>query len=298
MKLEWDNVKEGTHYMLRHSPAELLDFRIGDVRDYESLLMSVAEADIVIHAAALKQIPTCEYFPYESVKTNILGVQNIIRAIRENENRVSTVLAVSTDKACKPINVYGMCKAIQERFALEANLRCPNTKFVCSRYGNVACSRGSVIPLFEKQIKNGGPVTITTREMTRFLQTLDVACDIIFDTIRSSAPGEIYVPILPSARIIDLAEVMSELITGKENVDIEFTGIRPGEKIHEILVSEEEIPRTIRKDNYYVIRPILPELGHTKTDKPVLAKEYSSAECTMSKSELKDFLVNNQLLDI
>jgi len=298
MKLEWKNMKAASHYVLFRNFEELLDFRIGDVRDYESLVISVKEADIIIHAAALKQIPSCEYFPYESLKTNVLGVHNIIRAIRENENGVETVLVVSTDKACKPVNVYGMCKAIQERFTQEANLRCPNTKFICVRYGNVAGSRGSVIPLFKEQIKTGSPVTITAREMTRFLLTLDVACDIIFDAIQFSDAGDIYVPDIPSAKIIDLAEVMAELMTGKEKIEIEFTGIRPGEKIHEILVSEEELSRTIRRGNYYVVRPILPEIGGGEVDEPALTKEFSSAEWTMSKSGLKDFLVKERLLDI
>ncbi|MBM4447432.1 MAG: NAD-dependent epimerase/dehydratase family protein [Chloroflexi bacterium] len=292
MRLEWKNIKVATDDVLYHDAEGILDFRIGDIREYESILRSVKEAEIVIHAAALKQVPVCEYFPYESVKTNLLGVQNIIRAIAENETRVETVIAVSTDKACKPVNVYGMCKAIQERLVIEANLRCPNTKFICARYGNVAASRGSVILLFKEQIKNGGPVTITTKEMTRFLLTLNTACNIIFDAIRLGKAGDIYVPDLPSAKIVDLAEVM----IGGRKIDIEYTGIRPGEKIHEILVSEEEISRTVKKGNYYVIRPILQEIWRGEIDMPALAKELSSADRTMSKSELKDFLENERLL--
>lgn len=292
MKLEWKHLTAVTHEVFYHNYEELLDFRIGDVRDYESIVVSIKNADIVIHAAALKQIPVCEYFPYESVKTNLLGIQNIIRAIMENENHVETVVAISTDKACKPINVYGMCKALQERMAIEANLRCAHTKFICSRYGNVAASRGSVIPLFKNQIKNGQPITITTKEMTRFLLTLNTACDIVFDAIRMGDAGDIYVPDIPSANIIDLAEVISDILQGHQNINIEYSGIRPGEKIHEILVSEEEIVRTIRNGDYYVVRPILPEIGEYKIDNLVLTDELSSANAVMNKEMLRDFLVN------
>jgi FlaA1/EpsC-like NDP-sugar epimerase len=292
MKLEWKNLTATTHEIFYHNYEESLDFRIGDVRDYESMVINIKDADIVIHAAALKQIPVCEYFPYESIKTNVLGIQNIIRAIRENENHVQTVVAISTDKACKPVNVYGMCKALQERMAIEANLRCPNTKFMCTRYGNVAASRGSVIPLFKNQITSGRAVTITTREMTRFLLTLDTACNTIFDAIRIGDAGDIYIPDAPSANIVDLAEVMSEIYNGHKNVDIEYTGIRPGEKIHEILVSEEEMARTIKNGDYYVVRPILPEIGSYRLDTPILTEELSSANAVMNKEVLKDFLLN------
>ena len=171
MRLEWKNEKVATDDVAYRDADGILHFCIGDVRDYESVARSVSEVDIIIHAAALKQSPICEYFPYESLKTNVLGVQNVIRAVAEIKNSVEAVLAVSTDKACKPINVYGMCKAMQERLTIEANQRGLNTRFMCARYGNVAASRGSVIPLFREQIRNGGPVTLTRKEMTRFMLT-------------------------------------------------------------------------------------------------------------------------------
>ena len=292
MKLEWKNMKVATDDVFYHNFEELIDFRIGDVRDFESITRSIKQSDIVIHAAALKQIPVCEYFPHESVKTNLLGVQNIIRSIIENETCVETVIALSTDKACKPVNVYGMCKAIQERLVIEANLRCTNTKFICARYGNVVASRGSVIPLFQEQIRNGGPVTITVKEMTRFLLTLDQATQIIFDALRHGESGATYIPILNAFNVMDLAEVL----VGNKKVDIKLVGIRPGEKIHEILVSEEELSRTIKKGNYYVINPILPELRPSEVSKPVLNKELSSADRTLSKKDLKDFLEKEGLL--
>jgi len=293
MKIEWKNMKVATDDVVYHNADELLDFQIGDVRDYESVVGVVKSAEIIIHAAALKQVPVCEYFPHESVKTNIMGVQNIIRAIRENENKVELVLAVSTDKACKPINVYGMCKSIQERLTIEANLSCEKTKFICARYGNVAASRGSVIPLFKTQISNGGPVTITTKNMTRFLLSLDTAADVVFDAIRFARAGDTYVPDIPSISIPDLAEIM----IGGRKCDIEYTGIRSGEKIHEILISEEEIPRTIKRGDYYVILPILPELREETVKTPVLTGELCSADCVMSQNDLKAFLEGEGHLD-
>lgn len=292
MELEWKNLKVATDDVFYYAD-EVLSFRIGDVRDYESVVRVVKEAEIIIHAAALKQIPIGENFPFESVKTNIMGAQNIIRAILENANKVETVLAVSTDKACKPVNTYGMCKAIQERLIVEANRLCPDTRFICVRYGNVAASRGSIIPLFQEQIKNGGPISITSEDMTRFILSLDAAFEIIIDAITSAEPGDTYVPILPSVKITDLAEVMM----GEKKIKLNIIGVRPGEKVHEILISEEEIPRTIKRGKYYVICPVLPKIRREKIEAPVLTRELSSADYCMSESQLKDFLQAGGYLD-
>ena len=187
----------------------MLRFRIGDVRDFDSVVAAVKDADVVIHAAALKQVPTCEYFPTEAVRTNVGGSSNLTRAIREHAPQVETVVGLSTDKACKPINVMGMTKALMERILIEANLDASNgTRFVCVRYGNVIASRGSVVPLFREQIAQGGPVTITMREMTRFLLSLDQAVDTVMACARDAQPGETYVPRAPAARIVDVAAVM------------------------------------------------------------------------------------------
>ena len=212
------------------------EFVIGDVRDYHAVASVLRDADVVFNAAALKQVPTCEYFPFEAVQTNICGPENIVRAIRENHLPVETVVGISTDKAAKPVNVMGMTKAIQERVFITANLTCPKTRFICVRYGNVLASRGSVIPLFHDQIRNGGPVTITTEDMTRFLLSLEQAVDTIFAALRGAKRGETYIPRVPSARMIDLARAL----IGDRPIKIEVTGIRPGEKIDEILISEEE----------------------------------------------------------
>jgi FlaA1/EpsC-like NDP-sugar epimerase len=286
MRLSYLNRQAATDEIIYRNFQELLSFRIGDVRDYSSVLQAVHEADVVIHAAALKQVPTCEYFPFQAVQTNILGAQNLVRAIRENATPVEVVVGVSTDKACKPINVMGMSKALMERLLVEANMDCPNTRFVCVRYGNVIASRGSVVPLFLDQIAHGGPVTVTMKEMTRFLLSLDRAVDTVFAAIQGALPGETYVPRVPAARVVDLAEV---LINGRDT-PIVYTGIRPGEKIHEVMVSEEECYRTTERDGYYVIRPMLPELLSSPVQQPVLTAEYSSADITLDHAGLRELL--------
>ena len=190
MRLSYKNRTVATDEIIYHNFDQLVEFRIGDVRDYHSIASAVKDADIVFNTAALKQVPSCEYFPYEAVQTNITGPENIVRCIRENGLKVDTVVGISTDKACKPVNVMGMTKAIQERIFITANLSCPDTRFICVRYGNVLASRGSVIPLFHSQINSGGPVTITTDDMTRFLLSLDDAVNVIFAAVRSGHPGE------------------------------------------------------------------------------------------------------------
>jgi len=286
MRLSYLHRREATDEVIYRNFQQLLRFQIGDVRDHASVVRAVAQADVVIHAAALKQVPTCEYFPFEAVLTNLQGTHNLVRAIRENQTSVETVVGISTDKACKPINVMGMTKAVMERLLVEANLGCPGTRFACVRYGNVIASRGSVVPLFLDQIAHGGPVTVTLPEMTRFLLSLDGAVDTVFAAIRSALPGETYVPRVPAARVVDLAEV---LVAGR-NIPIVFTGIRPGEKVHEIMVSEEECHRTIERGEYYVIRPMLPELRNGTEPAPALTGEYSSSEVTLDHDGLRELL--------
>jgi len=294
MRVEYQQRNNVTDDIIYKDFEQILEFRIGDVRDYHTICNALRNVDIVINAAALKQVPTCEYFPYEAVMTNITGGENIVRAIREHRFPVETVVAVSTDKACKPVNVMGMTKSIQERIIICGNLCCSTTRFICVRYGNVLASRGSVIPLFHEQIKNGGPVTITTPEMTRFLLSLETAVDTIFAAIQNASPGETYVPKTPAARII---EIVTALIADR-NIEIRETGIRPGEKIHETLVSEEEAWRTYDRGDYYVIQPILPELRmrKEKVNYKYLNREYSSADSICSFKEVKKLLERHNLL--
>jgi FlaA1/EpsC-like NDP-sugar epimerase len=292
MRLEYQQKRAATDEIIYRNFQRKLEFRIGDVRDYHSIATALRDADIVINAAALKQVPTCEYYPVEAVKTNILGPENIVRAIQEFNLPVETVVGVSTDKACKPINAMGMTKALQERVFIQANMFCPDTRFVCVRYGNVLASRGSVIPLFQEQIRMGGPVTITTPDMTRFLLSLDDAVDTIFAAIDGAAPGETYIPQAASALVTNVAMAL----IGNRRIDIEFIGIRPGEKTHEILICEEEAHRTSERGRWYAIQPMLPEICHNGRAVNGLSKEYSSADNVMSLEETKWLLRERHLL--
>jgi UDP-glucose 4-epimerase len=286
MRLDFMHRDVATDEVIFENSRQRLKFRIGDVRDYPSLVRVVKEADIVFGAAALKQVPSCEYFPWEACQTNIEGAVNLVRAIAELDLPVETVVGISTDKACKPVNVMGMTKAIQERVLIDGNIHHPGTRFICARYGNVLASRGSVVPLFLDQIAAGGPVTITTSDMTRFLLTLDDAVDTIFAAVRSGAAGETYIPRCRSARMTDLA---AQLI-GDRDIAMVITGIRPGEKIHEILVSEEEATRTVDgAEGYFAVRPMLPELADP-VEMPALVGDYSSADNLMGTDELGEFL--------
>ena len=294
MRVEYQQKNTVTDEIIYKDYEQILEFRIGDVRDYHTICSALNNMDIVVNAAALKQVPTCEYFPYEAVRTNITGAENLVRAIREHQFPVETVVGVSTDKACKPVNVMGMTKSIQERILITGNLSCPSTRFICVRYGNVLASRGSVIPLFREQIKKGGPVTITTPDMTRFLLSLESAVDTIFAAIKNALPGETYVPQIPAARITEIAAAL----IGNRDIEIKNIGIRPGEKIHESLVSEEEGWRTYDRGDYYVIQPILPELRTEGdiTDYEYLNKEYSSADNVFSFEEVRELMRSNSLM--
>ena len=236
MRLEWRQEAYATDEVIYKDVSDVLEFQIGDVRDVDSLRVALRGMNVVINAAALKQVPTCEYFPMDAVRTNVEGAHNLVNAILHNTNKIDSVVCVSTDKACKPVNVMGMTKAIQERIFIKSNLLCPETRFVCVRYGNVLASRGSVIPLFHDQIRRGGPVTITTPEMTRFLMSIENAVDTVVAALRDALPGETFVPKMPAARVVDIADAL----IGDRNIEKKVTGIRPGEKIHEVLVSEEE----------------------------------------------------------
>ncbi|HUR98722.1 MAG TPA: polysaccharide biosynthesis protein [Pyrinomonadaceae bacterium] len=288
MRLDYMHRKAATDDVIYQNSQDLLSFRIGDVRDYPALTAALRDADVVFHAAALKQVPSCEYFPFEAVQTNIGGAANLVRAIRENGLNVEKVIGISTDKACKPINVMGMTKALQERVLIEANRDSENTSFVCVRYGNVIASRGSIVPLFVEQVQKGDSVTITLPEMTRFLLSLDRAVDTVFEAVTRGKAGQTFIPKVPAANIVDLAKA----IMGDKELPIKYTGIRPGEKVHEIMVSEEECYRTIDQGDYYVILPVLPELRDGADFVQALDNEYSSRDNNISISELRELLAS------
>jgi FlaA1/EpsC-like NDP-sugar epimerase len=286
MRVDFQQAAYATDDIMFRKVKEILSFQIGDMRDYDSVCRAVQDVDFVINAAALKQVPSCENFPYQAVKTNIDGAQNLVRAIRDTKANIEQVVGISTDKACKPINVMGMTKALMERIFVEANLQCGSTRFNLVRYGNVIASRGSVVPLFLDQIANGGPVTITVKEMTRFLLSLERAADTVFEALRTGRMGETFVPKVEAATMVGLAET---LIDGRD-IPILYTGIRPGEKLHEIMVSEEERWRTIERGDYYVIQPMLQELYPIQPDTTVLDGEYSSSVVTLDHQGIRELL--------
>lgn len=229
-----------------------LRFFIGDVRDKDRLERAMDGVDIVVHAAALKQVPLCEYNPFEAIKTNILGGQNVIEAAIDHN--VEKVIAISTDKAVNPVNLYGATKMCMEKLFVAANSyvgKKRQTRMSCVRYGNVIGSRGSVAPLFKKQ-KETGTLTITDKRMTRFWITLDEGGEFVIKCIDRMCGGEVFVPKIPSMKILDLAyTIMPES-------KITFIGIRPGEKIHECLLTEDEARRSLEFRDFFIIKPELP----------------------------------------
>lgn len=293
MRLAYQHRSVSTDEVIFHNFERVLEFRIGDVRSSADVSSAVRDADVVVNAAALKQVPTCEYFPEQAVLTNCLGAANLVRAIREQGDRVEVAVGISTDKAAKPVNVMGMTKAISERILVAGNVLSSGTRFVCVRYGNVLASRGSVIPLFHEQIRRGGPVTVTAPGMTRFLITLEQAVDIVFEAIAGARPGEVLVPKAPAATIEDVALAL----IGDRPIEVVVTGIRPGEKLHEILVSEEECHHTFERDDYYVIAPMLPELSHDQpAGKLPLDREYSSADALLGRAATAELLRGHRLM--
>lgn len=292
MRMEYLHRTVATDEVMYRNSQEILEFRIGDVRNYADVCAAIRNIDIVISAAALKQVPTCEYFPQQAVLTNCEGASNITRAIREFDFPVETVLGISTDKACKPVNVMGMTKAIQERIFVSANIYSPKTRFICVRYGNVLASRGSVIPLFHDQIANGGPVTVTNPDMTRFLLSLNQAVDTVFAALNHARVGEIFVPIVPSANILNVAKAL----VGDRHIEIKVTGNRPGEKLHEIMVSEDEALRCRKDGSYYAIQPMLPELLGDVTTETALDDEFSSGDVVLDMPGTIELLRRNGLM--
>lgn len=283
----------GSIWNARGTPlSSALRFLLGDIRDFGDTAAALDGIDIVINAAALKQVPNCEYFPDQALRTNCAGTTNLIRAIKEHSLPVSAVVGISTDKACEPISVMGMTKALQERMLIAANLTCPNTRFLAVRYGNVLSSRGSVIPLFTDQIRQGGPVTVTDPGMTRFLISLDQAVDTIFAALDHGLRGEIFAPSAPSATVGNIAQAL----IGGRPIAMRAIGMRPGEKYHEVLVSAEEARRTTSRGGYHVIRPMLAELRDESAGE-TRAGALSSADAVLSPDATVELLARHGLVE-
>lgn len=261
-----------------------LKFAVGDIRDRSAVDEAMKGIDVVFQAAALKQVPTCERFPMEAVRTNVLGIENVVQSAIDH--RVKCMVAISTDKAVKAVNVMGMTKALQERLVLRGNISGANqgTIFSCVRYGNVLRSRGSVVPFFRCQIARGKKLTVTHEKMTRFLLTLNDAIDLVLYAAQSAQGGEVFVRKSPAARILDIAKIVSDE-AGKP-FEYDVVGILPGEKINEILVSEEELERSEDCGDYYKVYP-----WWSKERPRFLKKEYSSLDAVTDIETIKKVLI-------
>lgn len=271
-----------------------LKFYIGDVRDYQSVLNAVRGVDYIYHAAALKQVPSCEFHPMEAVKTNVLGTENVLEAAISAG--VSRVVCLSTDKAVYPINAMGISKAMMEKVVVAKSRTSDSTVICATRYGNVMASRGSVIPLFVEQIRSGAPITITDPTMTRFMMTLDDAVDLVLYAFENGNPGDIFVQKAPAATIETLARAMTELMDVPKH-EINIIGTRHGEKLYEALLSREEMAAAQDLGDYYRVPPDLRDLNYGKfveqgETKISEATDYNSHNTTrLDVGQMKELLL-------
>ena len=253
---------ENKQYQMRREIQDSrVNFCIGDIRDYDSIYDACNEINYIFHAAALKQVPSCEFYPIEAVKTNVLGTDNVLSLAIEN--KVEKVICLSTDKAVYPINAMGISKSMMEKLMLAKSMQgITKTVFCATRYGNVMCSRGSVIPLFINQIKNNIPITITDPEMTRYLMTLDESVDLVMHAFSEGSSGDIFVQKSPACTLLDLATALKNIFNyAKENVVI---GTRHGEKLYESLLSREEMARVCDHGRFYRLPPDSRNLNYSK----------------------------------
>ena len=282
---------------------------LGDIRDKEKLVRKMRGIDIVLHAAALKHVILCEQSPRDAVQTNITGTQNIIDAAQINN--VERVIFTSSDKAVNPTNVMGTTKLMGERLMTAAHslARGKNPIFASTRFGNILGSKGSVIPIFRRQIAAGGPVTLTDPEMTRFIMTLDTAVSLVMESVFLAKGGEVFVTKMPIARISDLANVMIEELAPRydssaEDIKVKTIGSKAGEKLYEELMSDEEIRRSFELDEFFVILPAFRSVyvnidySYGKKEVAVNKAYNSSLEKAMDKEELGSYLKNNRLLEV
>lgn len=266
--------------------ADKIKFYIGDVRDINSVRTAMVDVDYVFHAAALKQVPSCEFFPMEAVKTNVFGTENVLNAAIEA--KVKNVVCLSTDKAAYPVNAMGTSKAMMEKVAVAKSRQSKNTKISVTRYGNVMCSRGSVIPLWIDQIQAGNPITITEPTMTRFIMSLDEAVDLVLFAFENATSGDILVQKAPSCTIETQAKAVMELFGGNSE-DIKIIGIRHGEKMYETLLTNEECANAIDMGEFYRV----------PSDKRGLNYDKFFTEGDTERIELTEFNSHNtQLLNI
>ena len=287
------------YQMRRRIKNEKVNFFIGDIRDYDSVLQACKNIDFVFHAAALKQVPSCEFYPLEAVKTNIIGTENLLNAAIKSD--IKKVVLLSTDKAVYPINTMGLSKAIMEKLMLAKSLSNINgTVFCATRYGNVMCSRGSVIPLFINQIINEKPLTITDPYMTRFLMTLEESVNLVMHAFEKGSAGDIFVQKSPACTLIDLADALKNIFNYKK--DNLIIGTRHGEKLYESLLSREEMARVEDHGKFFRLPPDNRDLDYEKyfnEGKEIhdLQKEYTSHNTRRLKvEEIKQLLFDLELI--
>lgn len=281
--------------------AKKIKFCIGDVRDFESVKNTMSGVDYIFHAAALKQVPSCEFFPIEALKTNILGTENVLSAAIDEG--VKTVICLSTDKAAYPVNAMGISKAMMEKVIVAKSriVKQEKTKICCTRYGNVMCSRGSVIPLWVEQIKNNQPITITDPSMTRFIMSLDEAMDLVLFAFENGDSGDILVQKAPACTMMVLAEAVCELFGGNKE-DIKIIGIRHGEKIYETLLTNEECAKATDLDNFFKVPSDNRSLNYSKyfidgnKDRNVLTEFNSNNTRLLNIEEVKLKLLTNEYI--
>ena len=265
--------------------ADKIKFYIGDVRSLESVRGAIKGVDYIFHAAALKQVPSCEFFPMEAVRTNVIGTENVLTAAIEEG--VESVICLSTDKAAYPINAMGITKAVEEKVAVAKSRMSGKTKICCTRYGNVMCSRGSVIPLWIEQIKQGNPITLTEPSMTRFIMSLEEAVDLVLFAFEHGENGDLLIQKAPACTIQTQAEAVCELFGGKKE-DIKVIGIRHGEKMYETLLTNEECAKAVDLGNFYRVPADNRGLNYDKYFKDGDAKRNTLTEFNSNNTRLLD----------
>lgn len=303
-----DNNESEMFFLMEEYKNNIVHCFLGDVRDGDKVDKLCSDIDIVVHCAAFKHVILSEYNPFDIVQTNIIGVENIIRAA--NAHGVKYVLFTSSDKAVNPTNVMGTSKLMGERLITAANAirNSDHAVFSSTRFGNVIGSRGSVVPLFIKQIRKGGPVTITDRRMTRFIMTISEAARLVLKSLLISRGGEVFVTKMPVVKIVDLAEAMIELLAPKfgfrpDDIKMEEIGAKPGEKLYEELMSDEEMHRSMELTDMFVVMPAFKSIYQNITysypnevSNSVKKSYVSQTEVPMTKNELKQYMVDNETL--
>ena len=296
---------EFRHELKKHE--DTVRFLLGDVRDRERLIRAAEDVDIIFHTAALKHVMACEYNPFEAVKTNILGIQNVIDAAIANN--VEKIIFTSSDKAVNPSNTMGATKLLAERLMTSANYYKGMRKctFSSVRFGNVIGSRGSVIPLFDQQIKSGGPVTVTDKEMSRFMMSMSQAVELVFRSAELAQGGEVFIFKMPTINIMDLAEVLVEELAPRyghkaKDIEVKIIGTIPGEKMYEELMTEDEATRSLEREDMFIIAPLIMD-GLSKYDgsaydaTPIRSKDYVSKDVVpLTEDEIRAILKSDGII--